>query len=80
MPLHRYLDGITWSYYTRQAYYNLMKMSARYSLWHLEAAVAPNQFSPKPWVPSLIGHLLQISHICLLCQPLKGKMIRVVME
>ena len=50
------------------------------SLWRPEAVTAPDQFRPKPQVPSLVGHLPQVSYVCLIGQLVKGKMIRVIME
>ena len=38
-----------------------------------EAAAAPNRFRPKPWVPSLVGHLPRVSYVCLVGQSLKGR-------
>ena len=43
-----------------------MVLSAQYSLRHLEAAAAPNQFRLKPRVPSLVSHFLRVSYVCVI--------------
>ena len=45
----------------------------------IEAAVAPNQFMPKPRVSRLVCHLPQISYMS--CRSVaEGKMMRVIMD
>ena len=44
------------------------------SLWRPEAEAVPNRFRPMPRVSSLVDHLPRVSYVCLVGQPLKGRL------